>query len=314
MSHVRSQITGWTPAQLPSLERRSFVITGANSGVGFEAARTLLSVGATVIMMNRSVHKSHAALDSLRHEFGDDAKVQFVRMDLSDLGSVRTAAEELLAKAPRIDALICNAAIAQVPTRKLTKDGFESQFGTNHLGHFLLCGLVFERIDQSGGRMVMVGSGGYRMGEKRIHFEDIDFETGYSAWNAYSQSKLAQMMFGYELERRVSSSGRTVGVRVCHPGASKTNLIDSSAGLLNRLIWSVASRVMAQSAERGAWPEVMCAVEDNLEPRALYGPTRRGETVGPVGRCKLDPCALDEEQAVRLWAVSEERTGLRWSP
>ena len=142
----------------------------------------------------------------------------------SVLDSVREAAAEVLEKVPHIDALICNAAIAQVARQEITVDGFESQLGVNHLGHFLLCGLLFERIEESEGRIVVVGSNAYTMGLKRIQFEDLNFDENYTAWNSYAQSKLAQMMFAYELQRRIQAAGKSDQVQVCHPGAARTNL------------------------------------------------------------------------------------------
>jgi len=312
MAHQPFGPRGWTPDLLGPLSGKTYLITGANSGAGFQAARLLLTKGGNVVMLNRSEEKSRSAIAALKQELGADAPVSFIRMDLSQLSSVREAVVEILASVPKIDALICNAAIAQVPKRRLTVDGYESQFGVNHLAHFLLCGLLFERLENEHGRIVMVGSGGYRMGLKRIQFEDINFDKDYTAWNAYAQSKLAQMMFGYELQRRIQANGISVEVHVCHPGASRTSLIDNSASRFNKIIWSILSRIIAQSAERGAWPEVMCATYDGLEARTLYGPTRRGETVGPVGCCKLDPCALDRESALRLWSLSEQLTALEW--
>lgn len=303
---------GWTPDRLGSLAGRTYLITGANSGTGFEASRTLLSRGARVVMLNRSPEKSNAAIAQLKQDLGHDANVSFIRLDLGDLASARKAATEVLELVPQIDALICNGAIAQVPTRQLTVDGFESQLGVNHFGHFLLCGLLFERIEDSKGRIVVVGSTGYRMGLKRIRFENLNFEESYTAWNAYSQSKLAQVMFAYELQRRVRAAGKNVEVHACHPGASRTNLIDTSGSTVNRIVWGILKWIVAQPAEKGAWPEVMCTTEKGLEPETLYGPTRRGETVGAIGECRLEPFALDRNAAARLWQISEEKTGLVW--
>ncbi|WP_353827209.1 SDR family oxidoreductase [Agromyces sp. SYSU T0242] len=303
--------TGWTPARLGSLDGKTYVITGTTSGAGLEATRILLSKGARVVMLNRNAGKSAAVIANLKQEFGADAAVTAIRMDLAVLDSVRQAAAEVLAQVPRIDALICNAAIAQVATQQFTADGFESQLGVNHFGHFLLSGLLFERIDESQGRIVVVGSNGYRMGEQRIQFEDLDFDGNYTPWNSYAQSKLAQMMFGYELQRRVSAAGRSVQVQVCHPGASRTNLLQDTASTFQKGLWSVLS-IFAQSAEKGSWPEVMCATEDGLEPAKYYGPTRFA-MVGPVGECPLEEFALDEGMAAELWAVSEEKTGLSWT-
>ncbi|MBD8875341.1 SDR family oxidoreductase [Roseibium polysiphoniae] len=304
---------GWTPERLGSLKGKTFVITGANSGAGFEASRAFLSRGAGVVMLNRSTAKSEAAIAALREEFGETADVTFVKMDLAELASVRAAAGELLRKTPRIDALICNAAIAQVPRQNLTVDGFESQLGVNHFGHFLLCGLLFERIEASRGRIVVVGSNAYKMGLKRIKFEDMNFDHNYTAWNAYAQSKLAQMVFGYELQRRVQAAGKAVTVQVCHPGASRTNLLKDTASTFNKIVWAILAPIIAQSAEKGAWPEVMCAAEENVATETLYGPTKRAETVGPVDACPLDPCALDRDAAAKLWTISEQKTSLTWS-
>lgn len=300
---------GWTPARIGDLTGKTYVITGANGGAGFEATRILLSNGARVVMMNRSAERSSAAIDTLKQEFGPDAGVSFVRMDLAELSSVRDAAANLLEAEPRIDALICNAAIAQVATQQLTVDGFESQLGVNHFGHFLLCALLFERIEASSGRIVMVGSNGYKMGDNRIRFEDLNYDQTYSAWNAYAQSKLAQMVFGYELQRRVQAAGKNVEVHVCHPGASRTGLIRDTAGTVTRVL-AVLLSPLAQSAERGSWPEVMCATEEGLEPATYYGPTRF-EMVGPVGACPLKAFVLDPQQASDLWALSETKTGVQ---
>eukprot|EP00913_Durusdinium_trenchii_P008800 g8266.t1 len=163
-----------------------------------------------VVMLNRNADKSAVALEGLKQEFGSDADVIFVRMDLAKLDSVREAAAEVMQTIPRIDALICNAAIAQVARQEITVDGFESQLGVNHYGHFLLCGLLFDRIEQSNGRIVVVGSNAYKMGLKKIQFEDLNFDRNYTAWNAYAQSKLAQMMFAYELQQRVEAAGQKV--------------------------------------------------------------------------------------------------------
>jgi NAD(P)-dependent dehydrogenase (short-subunit alcohol dehydrogenase family) len=305
---------GWTPDRLGSLVGKTYVITGANAGAGFQASRILLSKGANVVMLNRGAEKSIAAIKELKQEFGQNADVSFVRLDLSELESVRAAAEEVLATVPRIDALICNAAIAQVPTQKLTIDGFESQLGTNHYGHFVLCGMLFDRIEEAQGRIVVVASLGYNMGIKTIQFGDMNWDKNYSANPVYSQSKLAQMMFAYELQDRVKAAGKAVEVYVCHPGSSATSLISTSGGFVTRLVWWLMSKSpMVQTAEKGAFPEVMCATQSGLEQRALYGPTGRMEFVGPVGKGTLHPHAYYKAVMSKLWDVSETATGFSWS-
>ena len=305
---------GWTPERLTSLKGKTYLITGANSGAGFEASRIFLSKGAKVVMLNRNPAKSTAAIATLKQEFGSNADVTFVRMDLAELPSVREAAAEVLEKVPHIDALICNAAIAQVPTQKFTKDGFESQLGTNHYGHFVLCGMLFDRIEESKGRIVVVASLGYKMGLRTIQFDDMNWDKNYRANPAYSQSKLAQMMFAYELQDRVRGANKNIEVYVCHPGSSATSLISTSGSLISRIVFGLMSRSpMVQSAEKGSYPEVMCATEDGLEERALYGPTGRMEWVGPVGKGTLEPYAYDKAVMTKLWERSEKETGFQWN-
>ena len=314
MKHNQFGPKGWTPEHLAPQDGRTYVITGANAGAGFQAARILLAKNAKVIMLNRSAEKSTDAVKALKDEFGAGADVSYIRMDLAELTSVREAAAELLTRAPQIDALICNAAIAQVPTQKFTKDGFESQLGTNHYGHFVLCGMLFDRLEQSKGRIVVVASLGYKLGIRSIQFDDINWDKNYSANPVYSQSKLAQMMFAYELQDKVKAANKNVSVYVCHPGASATSLISTSGGLLTRAVWWVMSKTpMVQSAERGAYPEVMCASAEGLAQRAFYGPTGRMETGGPVGEGKLEPYAYDKAVMSKLWTVSEEATGFVWN-
>ena len=261
-------------------------------------------------MLNRNVDRSAAAIDTLKKEFGAGADVTFVHLDLGALDTVRKGAANVLARVSRIDALICNAAIAHMPTRELTVDGFEAHFGVNHLGHFLLCGLLFDRIEESAGRIVMVGSKGYKFGAKRIYFEDIDFERKYDSHNPYYQSKLAQVMFGYELQRRAQAAAKKITIQVCHPGASRTNLLNDTASFALKASWAVLS-LFAQSAEKGSWPETLCVVEEEVESNKMYAPTTL-EMVGPIGEVPIDPCALDRESAAKLWTVSEEKTGLSW--
>lgn len=306
---------GWTPERLGSLAGKTFIITGANAGAGFQAARTLLTKGAEVVMLNRSAEKSQAAVAELKDEFGAGAEVSFIRMDLASLASVREAATEVLKSVPKVDALICNAAIAQVPTQKLTVDGFESMLGTNHYGHFLLCGLLFERLEATNGRIVVVSSLGYNMGIKTIQFDDMNWDKNYHQNSTYSQSKLAQMMFAYELQDRLFAANKThVKVYVCHPGSSRTSLIKTSGNLMTRIMFGLMSlSPMVQSAEKGSWPEVMCATENGLDQRALYGPTGSMEFVGPVGKGTLHPHAHEKSVMERLWDLSEQATGFEWN-
>jgi NAD(P)-dependent dehydrogenase (short-subunit alcohol dehydrogenase family) len=227
---------------------------------------------------------------------------------------VRKAAAEVLEQVPQIDALICNGAIAQVPTQQFTVDGFESMLGTNHYGHFLLSGLLFDRIEESNGRIVVVASLGYKMGIKTIQFDDMNWDKNYHQNSTYCHSKLAQMMFAYELQDRLEAANKDVNVYVCHPGASRTSLIKTSGNLMTRVMFGLMSlSPMVQSAEKGSYPEVMCATEGDLDQRALFGPTGRMEWVGPVGKGTLEPYAHDKDVMTKLWAVSEEQTSHSWS-
>lgn len=305
---------GWTPESISSLAGKTYVITGGNAGAGFQASRILLTKGAKVVMLNRSTEKSNAAVEKLKQEFGTDADVSFVRMDLAELSSVREAAAEVLNTVPRIDALICNAAIAQVPEQKLTVDGFESQLGTNHYGHFVLCGMLFDRIEETEGRIVVVASLGYKMGLKTMQFDDMNWDENYHQNHTYCHSKLAQMMFAFELQDKIKENDKSVEVYVCHPGSSATSLISTSGGLGTRIMWWLMTKSpLVQTAEKGAYPEVMCATEVGLQQRALYGPTGRMEMVGPVGQGTLEPYAMEKSVIEKLWDVSESATGFSWS-
>jgi len=306
---------GWTPDIIGNLNGKTYVITGTTSGTGFEAAKTLLSKGAKVLMLNRNPKKSENTIAILKEELGSDIPVSTIHMDLAALASVKKAADEVLKTVPQIDALICNAAIAQVPKQTLTVDGFESQLGVNHYGNFLLQGLLFPRISDSNGRIVVVGSMGYTMGIKTIQFDDMNWDKNYSPNGVYSQSKLAQIMCVYELQDKLKKAGKAnVKVYACHPGASRTSLIKTSGSLLTRFIWQLMKLTpMVQSAEKGAYPMLLCATEPNLEQRGFYGPTKRMNTVGPVRAHTLEPHAKNKAVMEKLWEVSEEATGFEWN-
>lgn len=305
---------GWTPERIGSLKGKTFLITGASSGTGLEAARILATKGAKVVMLNRNPQKSENVIATIQQELGRKADLSFIRLDLGDQSSVKVAAAEVLKKISRIDALICNGAIAQVPKQKLTVDGFESQLGVNYYGHFTLQALLFPLIEKSQGRIVTVGSMGYNMGIKTIKFADMNWDHDYVANTVYSQSKLAQIMSVYELQDRLKKAGRTaVKVYACHPGSSKTSLITTSGNFAMRFtFWLMSLSPMVQSAEKGSYPELMCATEEDLDQRGFYGPTGRSYWVGPVGECRLEPHAKDKKVSKRLWEVSEEATGIKW--
>lgn len=302
---------GWTPERLGSLKGKTYLITGGNAGIGFEATKLLASKGARVIILSRNATKVNAAIKEIK-ALDPKADVEFIELDLASLDSVKRTAKIIKKNVEKIDVLICNAAIAQIAKQVITVDGFESQLGVNYYGNFLLCGLLFDKIEKSHGRIVLVSSLGYKMGHKKIQFEDMNFDKNYHANNVYSHSKLALMLFAYELQRRVKKENKKVQIHVCHPGSSKTTLIREDASFLTRATLKLIYPLF-QSAEKGAWPEVLCATEENLEEETFYGATKRAESVGPIGKSTLHPFALDEKVATKLWGVSEEKTGFTWA-
>ncbi|WP_179335000.1 SDR family NAD(P)-dependent oxidoreductase [Winogradskyella costae] len=304
---------GWTPDRIGDLNGKTYVITGTTSGTGFEATKILLSKGAKVVMLNRNLNKAADTIKTLKQELGNHIDVANIVMDLSVQASVKKAAEEVLKTVSQIDALICNAAIAQVPKQTLTVDGWESQMGTNYYGNWTLQALLFPLIEKSKGRIVTVGSMGYDMGIKTIKFDDLNWDNDYTPNNAYSQSKLAQIMSMYELQDRLKKAGKTeVKAYACHPGASRTNLISTSGSVMMRMMFYLMMP-LTQSAEKGAYPQLMCATEPNLDQSGFYGPTGRSNWVGPVGAHKIEPHAKDKAVSKRLWELSEKETGVKWN-
>tara|TARA_R110002073_G_scaffold107095_3_gene241533 strand:+ start:54 stop:998 length:945 start_codon:yes stop_codon:yes gene_type:complete len=304
---------GWTPDRIKNLNGKIFVITGTTSGTGFEATKILLSKGAKVVMLNRNPKKAEDTIKNLKQELGNHIDVLAIKMDLAAQASVKKAAEEVVKTIPKIDALICNAAIAQVPKQTLTVDGWESQMGTNYYGNFILQALLFPLIEKSKGRIVTVGSMGYDMGIKTIKFDDMNWDKDYTPNTAYSQSKLAQIMTTYELQDRLKEADKTaVKAYACHPGASRTNLISTSGSLMMRIMFYLMMP-LTQSAEKGAYPQLMCATEPNLDQSGFYGPTGRNNWTGPVGAHKLKPHAKDKAVSKRLWELSEKETGIKWN-
>ena len=306
---------GWTPDRIDDLNGKVFVVTGTTSGTGFEAAKILLSKGAKVAMLNRNPSKAAGTTAKLKQNLGEDIDVENIQMDLSKQESVKKAAEAVLKTVPQIDALICNAAIAQVPKQTLTEDGWESQMATNYFGNWTLQALLFPLIEKSKGRIVTVGSMGYDMGIKTIKFDDLNWDKNYSPNNAYSQSKLAQIMSMYELQDRLNEAEKIeVKAYACHPGSSRTNLINTSGNFMMKFIFNLMKlSPLTQTAEKGAYPQLMCAIEPNLDQKGFYGPTGRSNWVGPVGAHKIAPHAKDKAVASRLWELSEKETGVKWN-
>lgn len=315
MSDNRFGKNGWTPDRIGNLKGKTFVVTGTTSGTGFEAAKILLSKGAKVVMLNRNPKKADDTIALLKKDLGNNIDVSSIQMDLAVQASVKKAAEEVNKSVAKIDALICNAAIAQVPKRILSIDGWESQMGTNYFGNWTLQAMLFPLIEKSHGHIVTVGSMGYNMGIKTIKFDDLNWDNDYTPNNAYSQSKLAQIMSVYELQDRLEKAGKTnVKAYACHPGSSRTNLINTSGSPMMKFIFNLMKfSPLVQSAEKGAYPQLMCATEQDLDQKGFYGPTGRSNWVGPVGAHKIEPHAKDKVVSNKLWEISEKETGVKWN-
>jgi len=294
----------WKPDRLPDLTDKTYIITGGNSGLGFDTAVMLGKAGANVVLACRSLDKADAAKRDLEGQI--KGKVGVITLDLSDLASVRSAAEEVRSTYSKIDGLINNAGIMQTPKLK-TEDGFEMQFGTNHLGHFLWTSLLLDLVEAAEGRVVVVASIAHKFGS--IDIDDLNWEKGYTPSKAYFRSKLANVMFAFELDRRLQASGSKAVCIACHPGYANTNLQSTGpTGLLN-FFYKFLNPLMAQPSKAGAIPTVLAAAGTEARRGAYYGPKKMGEARGPVGDANVAPRALDQDMARKLWSASEDMIG-----
>lgn len=305
----------WTPERLPDLSGKTFVITGGNSGLGLEATKTLCGTGAEVVFTSRRAERALTAIESVRSAV-TDAAVDFVVLDLSVSSSVEAAAAAILERCERIDALINNAGIMQPPLSR-TEEGWELQIATNHLGHFRLASLLFPRIEASGGRVVPVSSIAHKLGT--IDFDDLQSERSYNSTVRYSQSKLANLLFGFELHRRLLARDSAASSISCHPGYAATNLQSTGLGMEGgssffRFMYKITNAVMAQTATEGAYPLVLAAADPAAKPGGYYGPTGFQQLRGPVGESFVASRAKDESVASRLWDVSESLVGSFFEP
>lgn len=296
----------WTAADVPDLSGRTAIVTGANSGLGFDTAAVLADRGAEVVLAVRNLDKGNEALDRIK-KASPNAVVSVQKLDLSSLDSVRQAADEIRAAHPRIDLLINNAGLMYVPNRELTDDGFEMQFGTNHLGHFALTGLLLDHLlPVDGSRIVTVSSVGHRI-MARIRFEDPHFETGYNRIQAYGQSKLANLLFTYELQRRLSTRGAPTIAAAAHPGFSDTELMRY---LPVRVVPDVVWKIFTQPADKGALPTLRAATDPAVTGGQYYGPDGIGEVKGHPKLVASSGQSHNEDIQRRLWTMSEELTGV----
>jgi len=299
----------WTAERIPDQSGRLAVVTGANSGIGQVTARELARAGAHVVLACRNTEKGEAAC----HEVAVAApggQVDLEELDLASLDSVRVFAERFRDAHDRLDLLINNAGVMATP-RRYTADGFELQFGTNHLGHFALTAQLIGAMEgRKDARVVTVSSGAHRFG--RIAFDNLGGDRHYFRWRAYGQSKLANLMFALELDRRLRAAGSSIKSLAAHPGWAATNLQFAGPPLLDQAIMRVGNRVIAQSDEMGALPTLYAATEPGLEGGTYAGPDGMLEQGGHPKRVSPNRAARDEEAARRLWEVSEEMTGVRF--
>ena len=293
----------WTSGDVPGQHGRLAVVTGANTGLGFETARVLAARGASVVLAVRDTDKGKAAAARIAVTApGADVTVQ--RLDLTSLDSVRAAAAELRARHPRIDLLINNAGVMFTP-QQATRDGFELQFGTNHLGHFALTGLLLEQmLPVPGSRVVTVSSLAHRL-RARINFADLQGERSYRRVAAYSQSKLANLMFTYELQRRLSGAATTTIAVAAHPGAADTELTRNSSAASAAL-----ARLISQKPAMGALPVLRAATDPGVLGGQYYGPGGLVGTRGYPELARSSGQSRDTALQRRLWTVSEELTGV----
>ncbi len=298
----------WTPSDIPDQAGRIALVTGANSGLGLVTARELARAGATVILAVRNTNKGERAVDEIRTAVAS-ADLQLQALDLADLSSVRACAQRVADQGERLDLLINNAGV-MAPPRRLTKDGFESQFGTNHLGHFALTGLLLSTLLASPRpRVVTLSSTMHRIGT--IRFEDPQWTHGYNNWLAYGQSKLANLMFCFELDRRANGAGTPLKSVAAHPGYAATNLqFAGPARAYERWALEVGNKLFAQSPEMGALPSLYAATVEDLAGGSFVGPDGFMEQHGHPHVVTAASKAYNRESWRRLWELSEQLTGV----
>ena len=297
----------WTAADVPDQSGRVAIVTGANSGLGYDTAAVLAEKGAQVVLAVRNLDKGNEAADRIKKS-SPNAVVSTQELDLTSLDNVRKAADELRAAHPRIDLLINNAGVMYVPTRETTNDGFEMQFGTNHLGHFALTGQLLDNIlPVEGSRVVTISSVGHRI-LARIHFEDPHLERKYNRVEAYGQSKLANLLFTYELQRRLKAKGSPTVALAAHPGFSDTELMRYLPSFIPDFLWRMAT----QPAEKGALPTLRAATDPGAQGGQYYGPDGIGEVKGNPKVVASSAQSHNEDIQRRLWTMSEELTGVTY--
>lgn len=307
-------VNDWIAENIPDMAGKLILITGANSGIGFEAAKILASKNGEVILACRNQQKGEEALANIL-ESNHNAQVSCMQVDLADLKSVQRFARDFLAKYESLDVLINNAGLMAPPYQK-TKDGFEIQFGTNHLGHFALTGqLIGALLKSHGSRIVNVSSNAHKMG--KIRFHDLNWEKKYSRWPAYGQSKIANLYFTYELDKRLKELGKSTLAVAVHPGFSNTNLAyagyNSEGNSLKSFAIKTTSAIFSQDSMMGSLPSVYAAAALDVKGSDYYGPSGWMEMKGIPKKTRSNKLSHDADVAKRLWDVSVEMTGVDFS-
>jgi NAD(P)-dependent dehydrogenase (short-subunit alcohol dehydrogenase family) len=297
----------WTQNDIPDQQGRLVIVTGGNSGIGYEAGLALAGKNAHVILAVRSVDKGGEAARAIRQRY-PQAQATVMALDLSDLKSVRSFAQAFLSQYDRLDILINNAGVMALPKRK-TADGFEMQFGTNHLGHFALTGLLLPALKKTpGARIVTVSSSLHTSGD--IHFEDLQWGKKYERWGAYAQSKLANLLFAYELQRRFNAMGANILSVGCHPGFAATNLQTAGpqmeGSMFRTWMMKALNALFAQGQDMGALPTLFAAIAAEVNGCDYIGPA--GGMRGYPQKASSNDKSYDETLAKRLWTVSEKLT------
>jgi NAD(P)-dependent dehydrogenase (short-subunit alcohol dehydrogenase family) len=302
----------WSMANTPSQHGKLAVVTGATGGLGYETALELARAGAEVAVTGRNAEKGRVAIEKIRHAV-PSANVGFEMLDLASLASIRACAARIITNGKPLDLLINNAGVMDLPTRRLTEDGFELQFGTNHLSHFALTGLLLPLLRKApAARVVNVSSLAHRGG--KIDFGNLQAERKYRSWPAYQQSKLANLLFTFELQRRSDSYGWGLMSNAAHPGYARTELIPNGPGTggLKGMGMKILGSFLSHSAAAGALPTLFAATSSDAAKLGYYGPNGVYELKGPVAPAKVFPQAKDEAVAQKLWEVSEQLTGVKW--
>jgi NAD(P)-dependent dehydrogenase (short-subunit alcohol dehydrogenase family) len=307
--------TAWTPANIPSQAGKIAIVTGANSGLGYFTTLELARKGAQVIMACRSRDKTEPAIQDIRKQV-PDAKVEFMALDLADLKSIRSFAQAFTSRHSRLDLLINNAGVMALPFRK-TADGFEMQIGTNHLGHFALTGLLLDTLKATpGSRVVNVASLAHNW-TRGMDLDDLNWERKrYWKWDAYGKSKLANLLFTFELERRLMKAAANVMSVAAHPGYSATNLgaagpaMEKSA--IGKLMMDIGESLFAQQADVGALPQLYAATMPDMQSGDYIGPDGWRQIKGYPRKVGCRRAARDADTASSLWALSQQLTGVQY--